>query len=87
MTRNQSKKQNVPEYVDLDHVNIPISSVAQAMLDLRDQPPTSSLVSSEKVKLDSNNESEFDDEEFNDKIEDDCKAVERQNCLNYECQV
>ena len=60
LTRNQSRKRNELEFVDLDQVNDPTSSAAQAMLDLKDQPPASSLASFEKVRP------EIDDESDND---------------------
>ena len=79
MTRNQRKKKTSPEYVDLDKVYAPTSSTAQDMFDLKDQPPTSSPVSSEEAVPDRNHIPEFDDGE--------CKTVECQSCLDYKVQV
>ena len=79
ITRNQSKKKTSPEYVDLDEVNTPTSFAAQVMLDLKNQPPTSSPVPSEEVVPDSSHIPESDNGE--------CKTVECQSCLDYKEQV
>ena len=76
LTSNQSRKQNEPEFVDLDQVNDPTSSAAQAMLDLKDRPPASSLAPFEKVRP------EIDDESDND-----CEDVVCKDCLYYKAQV
>ena len=63
LTRNQSRKRNEPEFVDLDQVNDPTSSTAQAMLDLKDQPPESFSVPFWKVISEINDESSNDCED------------------------
>ena len=76
LTRNQSRKWNEPEFVDLDKVSDPSSSVAQAMLDLKDHPPARSTAPFEKVRP------KIDDESDND-----CEDVVCKDCLDYKAQV
>ena len=78
MTRNRSKKKSSPEYVDLDEVNTPTSFATRVMLDLKDQPPPSFPIPSEKAMPENNSESKSDD---------DCKNVECKSCFDYEIQV
>ena len=60
----------------MDRVNDPTFSAAQAMLDLKDRPPASSLAPFEKVRP------EIDDESDND-----CEDLVCKDCLDYKAQV
>ena len=76
LARNQARKKNTPELVDLDKEEIPTSSVARVVIDLN-QSPLRSPSPLEAARAESENESE----------DKDYKHVVCHDCLEYKSQV